>query len=123
RLYHQNLQVSTASGSERGFRNKLIDGTTLATARGTDSSAQAEKNFVRLYRFFPPFLHKPPREQKTRRWHYESHGGQLDQQTLPHSLLRAGAAAGRARTDGFGHTTRRRASHRRAQQFQPATLE
>ena|SRR5215813_9834393 len=38
-----DLRVSTASGSERGFRKGLIDGAPLATARGTDSEAQVEK--------------------------------------------------------------------------------
>src|SRR5262245_36607447 len=33
-----DLRVSTASGSERSFRKGLIDGATLATARGTDPS-------------------------------------------------------------------------------------
>src|SRR5262250_1657869 len=30
--------ISTASGSERGSRSRLLAGTTLATARGTDSA-------------------------------------------------------------------------------------
>jgi len=33
---------STASGSELGFRKGLIDGASLATARGTESGAQVE---------------------------------------------------------------------------------
>jgi hypothetical protein len=35
-----DLRVSTASGSERGFRKGLIDGALLATARGTDPSSK-----------------------------------------------------------------------------------
>jgi hypothetical protein len=38
-----DLRVSTASGSERGFRKGLIDGASLATARGADASARVEK--------------------------------------------------------------------------------
>jgi hypothetical protein len=34
-----DLRFSTASGSERGFRKGFIDGSSLATARGTDPSA------------------------------------------------------------------------------------
>jgi hypothetical protein len=40
-----DLRVSTASGSERRFRKRLIDGISLATARGTDSEAQVEYFF------------------------------------------------------------------------------
>ncbi|MCI0422261.1 MAG: hypothetical protein L0312_24035, partial [Acidobacteria bacterium] len=38
-----DLRISTASGSERGSRERPIDGATLATARGADSSGQVEK--------------------------------------------------------------------------------
>jgi len=34
--FDTRLRVSAASGSERGFRKGLIDGASLATARGTD---------------------------------------------------------------------------------------
>jgi hypothetical protein len=37
-----DLRFSTASGSERVFRKGLIDRASLATARGTDPSAQVE---------------------------------------------------------------------------------
>src|SRR5262245_2930274 len=41
-LRAQSVRVSTASGSERGFRKGRIDGVSLATARGTDPEAQTE---------------------------------------------------------------------------------
>src|SRR5262245_16946944 len=37
-------RISTASGSERGSINRPIDGTTLATARGTDPAPSYGKN-------------------------------------------------------------------------------
>src|SRR5262245_21145609 len=48
-------RISTASGSERGPINRLIDGSPLATARGTDMSASCTgRNFpsaLILWRF------------------------------------------------------------------------
>ena len=41
------LRVSTASGSGRGFRRGLIDGASLATARGTDPEAEVELFLLR----------------------------------------------------------------------------
>ena len=37
--FNQRFRVSTASGSERGFRKGFIDGASLATARGIDLEA------------------------------------------------------------------------------------
>jgi len=45
-------RFSAASGSERGFRNELIDGASLATARGTDSEVEKAERIMKNIRVY-----------------------------------------------------------------------